>query len=129
MKAAARAPAIYPPARAGAQEPLWATGPAAVVREGLSTVTRGTLLVLVGPLGLTFVSRVFLIHTITYSEWSAFSFGRTLAALLSSFGTLGLPGAVARNIPYAGSDDERRAFVHGSLGTGGGAAVARGLLL
>ncbi len=114
------------------QERLLATGSAAGVREGLSTVTRGTLLVLIGTLGLiglTFVSRVFLIHTISYPEWNAFSFGLTLAALLSSFGTLGLPSAVARSIPYAASDDERRAFVRGSLWIGGGAAIASGLLL
>jgi O-antigen/teichoic acid export membrane protein len=101
------------------------------VREGLSSVTRGTLLLLVATLclvGLNFVSRVIVVRSIG-ADWSAFSFGLTLAAVLSAFGTLGLPSAVARSIPYASSDDERRAIVRGTLLIGTGAALTCSVLL
>ncbi len=102
------------------------------VREGLSSVTRGTLFVLVSTLclvGLTFVSRVVLVRGISPGAWNAFSFGLTLAGVLSAFGTLGLPNAVARNIPYASSDDERRAIIRGALLVGSGAAAAISVVL
>jgi len=102
------------------------------VREGLSSVTRGTLWLLVGTLclvGLTFVSRVILIRGISPDAWNAFWFGVTLAGLLSAFGTLGLPNAIARSIPYAPSDDERRAIVRGSLLIGSVAALGISSLL
>jgi O-antigen/teichoic acid export membrane protein len=96
------------------------------VREGLSSVTRGTLWLLVATLclvGLTFVSRVMLIRSISPEAWNAFWFGVTLAGVLSAFGTLGLPSAIARNIPYATNDDERRGYVRSSLIVGCGAAL------
>jgi stage V sporulation protein B len=96
------------------------------VRDGLSSVTRGTLWLLIGTIclvGLTFVYRVVLVRDISADAWSAFSFGVALAALLSAFGTLGLPNAVARNIPYATTDAERRAYVRGTLWVGGLAAA------
>jgi O-antigen/teichoic acid export membrane protein len=102
------------------------------VREGLSTVTRGTLFLLIATLclvGLNFVSRVLVTRSISPSDYSAFSFGLTLATILSAFGTLGLPNAVARSIPYANSDDERREIVRGTLLIGGGAALAASVLL
>jgi O-antigen/teichoic acid export membrane protein len=99
------------------------------VRDGLTSVTRGTLFLLIATLlfvGLSFVSRVVLVRSITPNEWSAFSWGLTLAGLLAAFGTLGLPNAIARGIPYAHSDDERRSMVRGTLlvAAVAGAAVA-----
>ncbi len=104
----------------------------AKVREGLSTITHGTLFLLIATLclvGLNFVSRVLVTRSISPSDYSAFSFGLTLATILSAFGTLGLPNAVARGIPYASTDDERRGIVRATLFIGGGAAVATSVLL
>lgn len=101
-------------------------------REGISSVTRGTLFLLIATLclvGLNFVSRVIVVRSVSPSDWSAFSFGLTVAALLSAFGTLGLPSAVARSIPYASSDDDRRAIVRGTLLIGSGAALGASVVL
>ncbi len=109
-----------------------ATESGSAVREGLSTVTRGTLFLLVATLclvGLTFVSRVVIVRGISPADWNAFSFGLSLAGILSAFGTLGLPSAIARSIPYAGTDDERRAIVRASLAIGSVAAFASSLVL
>jgi O-antigen/teichoic acid export membrane protein len=96
------------------------------IREGLSSVTRGTLYLLVATLclvGLNFGSRVIVVRSISPSDWSAFSFGLTLAGLLATWGTLGLPSAVARSIPYASSDAERRTIVRGTLWIGSATAL------
>lgn len=88
------------------------------VREGLSSVTRGTLLTLVATLffiGENFISRVILVRSLTPLQWSAFSLGLTMAGLLISFGSLGLPSAVARSLPYSSSDGERRGIVRVAL--------------
>ncbi len=109
-----------------------ATGSASGVREGLSSVTRGTLFLLVSTLcfvGLTFVSRVMLVRSISPADWNAYSFGLTLAALLSAFGTLGLPTAIARSIPYSASDSERRGYVRAALLLGAIAAFLASLVL
>lgn len=87
-------------------------------REGLSSVTRGTLFLLTATLllvFLTFIARVLVTRSISTGEWSAFSWGLTLAGLLAAFGTLGVPNAVARGLPYAASDAERRGMVRGTL--------------
>ncbi len=102
------------------------------LRDGLSTVTRGTLFLLVSTLfliGLTFVWRVLLIRSLSPADWNAFSFGLALAGVLSAFGTLGLPTAVARSIPYASTEAERRTIVRGSLLIGGVAALATSVVL
>ncbi len=102
-----------------------------MVREGLSSVTKGTLFVLVATLlwvGINFVSRVVLVHSIG-SDWNAFSFGLSLAGVLSAFGSLGLPNAVARSLPYVTADDERRMIVRSSLWIGGVSAVVISVLL
>ncbi len=109
-----------------------ATDSDAVVREGLSSVTKGTLFLLVSTLllvALTFVSRVVLVRSISPADWSAFSFGLTLAGVLAAIGSLGLPSAVARSLPYAATDDERRTIVWGTLWIGSGAALGSSLLL
>jgi O-antigen/teichoic acid export membrane protein len=88
------------------------------LREGLSTVTRGTIVVIVSTLGLVlfnFLTRVLIVRSVSMADWSAFSLGLALAGILSSVGTLGLPSAVARSLPYAGSDAERRTIVRTSL--------------
>lgn len=104
----------------------------ASVREGLSSVTRGTLFLLVSTLcfvGLNFVSRVIVVRGLSTSDFNAFSFGLTLAGFLSAFGTLGLPSAVARGIPYATSDAERRTIVRATLLIGCAAALGASLVL
>jgi len=109
-----------------------ATDSDAVVREGLSSVTKGTLFLLVSTLvlvGLTFVSRVLVIRIITLSQWSAFSFGLTLAGVLAALGSLGLPNAIARSLPYASSDAERRTILRATFWIGGVAALGGSVLL
>lgn len=96
------------------------------IREGLSTVTRGTLFLLVATLVfvlLNFVARVVVVRSISPDEWSAFSWSLTLAGFVAAFGTLGLPNAIARSLPFAGSNDERRSMVRGTLILGGAAGV------
>lgn len=106
--------------------------PGSGIREGLSSVTRGTLFLLVSTLclvGLTFVSRVIVVRSLSTSDFDGYSFDLALAGLLSAFGTLGLPSAVARSIPYAASDNERRTIVRGTLLVGSIAALGTSLLL
>lgn len=88
------------------------------LREGISTVTRGTILVTVGTLCLVlfnFLSRVVLVRSISDTAWDTFSLGLALAGVLSAIGSLGLPSAVARSLPYATSDAERRTIVRSSV--------------
>ncbi len=102
------------------------------LRSGLSTVTRGTLFLLVATLlfvAFNFVGRVLVVRTISPDDWSAFSFGFTVAQVLIAVGTLGLPTAVARSLPYVASDAERRAMVRATLWVGGLASVLAGALL
>ncbi len=102
------------------------------VRDGLSSITRGTLFLLFATLGLVvlnFVSRVVVVRSIRPSDFSAFSLALSLAGLLSAFGTLGLTNAVARGIPHAASDAERRTIVRSTFAIGGVAAVASSALL
>jgi len=88
------------------------------VREGLSSVTRGTLFLLVATIayvGINFVSRVIVVRNTTPGEWNAFSLALTLAGVISALGTLGLPNAIARSLPYATGDPARRSMVRGTL--------------
>ena len=101
-------------------------------RDGLSSVTRGTLLVLVGSLlyvALNFVARFILIRSISVDEWSAFSFALALVGVVAALGSLGLPSAVARSLPYTAAEPERRSIVRGSLVIGGVAAGAAALVM
>ena len=101
-------------------------------RDGLSSVTRGTLFLLVATLfyvGLNFVARVILFRGISPAEWNAFSFALALVALLAAVGSVGLPSAVARSLPYVTTDAERRSIVRGALIVGGGAALVSALVL
>ncbi len=101
-------------------------------RSGLASVTRGTIFLIVATLctvGLTFAARVLIVRTVSPPEWSAFSFGLTLSQVLVSVGALGLPLAVARSLPYASSDEERRGMVRVALWVGGAAAAVAGVAL
>ena len=103
-----------------------------LVREGLSSVTKGTLFLLVSTLllvGLNFVSRVLVVRSISTSDWSSFSFGLTLTGVLVAIGSIGLPSSVARSLPYVTSDAERRTIVRSTLWIGGVSALAAGVLL
>jgi len=92
--------------------------PATNAREGLASVTVGTLLMLLGTLGFVgqnFVARVILARSLTPVEWGQFSIGLTLAGLLSAVGALGLPSAIARSLPFSRTDAERRSIIHSSF--------------
>ena len=102
------------------------------VRDGLSTVTRGTVYLLVATLLFvlfTFLARVLIVRSISKSDWDAFAFGLTAAGVLSAVGALGLPLAVARNLPYSTSDAERRTIVRTAIVVGGVAAAVSALAL
>ncbi|MCI4329144.1 MAG: oligosaccharide flippase family protein, partial [Thermoplasmata archaeon] len=87
-------------------------------RDGLSSVTKGTFVMMIGTLGFvaeSFVSRVLLVRVLTVSQWSQFSIGLTVAGLLSALGTLGFPQAIARSLPFESGDRERRTIVHSAF--------------
>jgi O-antigen/teichoic acid export membrane protein len=101
-------------------------------REGLSSVTRGTLYLLLATLGyvaLNFVARVVIVRSVSTEDWNAFSLALTLAGVIAAVGTLGLPSAIARSLPYVRTDDERRGIVRGSIVIGAGASVGSSLVL
>ncbi len=101
-------------------------------RDGLSSVTRGTLYLLIATLGyvaLNFVARVIVVRSVTTQDWNAFSLALTLVGVITPVGVLGLPNAIARSLPYVQTDDERRGIVRGSLWIGGIAAVGSSLVL
>lgn len=109
-----------------------ATGSEVATRDGLSSVTKGTLFLLISTLllvGLNFASRVALVRSVSPTEWSAFSFGLTLSWVLTALGSLGLPNAVARSLPYSATDDERRTIIRGTLWIGSAAALGSSVLL
>ncbi|MHB8351667.1 MAG: oligosaccharide flippase family protein [Thermoplasmata archaeon] len=83
-------------------------------RDGLHSVTRGTLILLLGTLGFVganFIARVLLVRNLTEGQFSEFYIALTLAGLLTALGQLGLPSAVARSIPFAATDPDRRSIV------------------
>ncbi len=99
------------------------------LRDGLSTVTRGTIFVIVSTLCLVlfnFLSRVLVVRSVSPADWSAFSLGLALSGLLAAVGTIGLPNAVARSLPYVATDEERRTIVRSGLLLSAAAAVAFG---
>ncbi|MGP8109743.1 MAG: oligosaccharide flippase family protein [Thermoplasmata archaeon] len=102
------------------------------VRDGLSTVTRGTIYLIVTTflfVLFSFLSRVLLVRSISPGDWSAFAFGFTAAGVLSAVGALGLPLAVARSLPYSTSDSERRTIVRTAFTVGGVAAATSAVAL
>lgn len=102
------------------------------LREGLTTVSFGTVALVVATLCLVllnFFARVLIVRGISIREFDAFSLGFTLTQVLAAVGSFGIPVAVARGLPYATSDLERRTIVRTSLWTGGLAAASAGLSL
>lgn len=103
-------------------------------REGLSTVTQGTLILLIGTLGYVienFVARVVLVRSLSLSQWSSFSLGLTTAGLLAAFGSLGIGAAIARTLPYTHSVPDRRQMIRTAflIVTPAAVAIAVGLFL
>ncbi|MCI4353068.1 MAG: flippase [Thermoplasmata archaeon] len=87
-------------------------------RDGLTSVTRGTLVMVLGTLGsigFSFVSRVILIRKLTIPSWGTFSLGLTIVGLLSAVATLGLPQAVARNLAFVSAAGDRRAIIRSAF--------------
>ena len=87
-------------------------------RDGLASVTRGTLVMMIGTLGFvfeSFVTRVLLFRVLTIDQWSQFYVGLIIAGLLSSIGSLGLPQAIARCLPFESDQAERRRMVRTSF--------------
>jgi O-antigen/teichoic acid export membrane protein len=101
------------------------------LREGLTTVTQGTLLVGISAFCLivfTFFARVLIVRSPT-ADWNAYSLGLTLASILGAVGTLGLPNAVARSLPHAASYEERRTIVRTSIAATVASAFVLGVAL
>ena len=99
------------------------------IASGLATVTAGTLFLTVATLVLVvfnFLARVLIVRSISPASWDAFSLGFTLTQVVLSVGTLGIPVAVARSLPAASSDAERRTIVRTALGVGLAAAAVSG---
>jgi O-antigen/teichoic acid export membrane protein len=87
-------------------------------RDGLTSVTRGTLVMILGTLGsigFTFLSRVILVRKLTVASWGTFSLGITIVGLLSALATLGLPSAVARNLAFLSRPEDRRAVIRNAF--------------
>lgn len=87
-------------------------------RDGMTSVTRGTFVMLLGTLGsigFTFISRVILVRKLTVASWGTFSLGLTIVGLLSAVATLGLPSAVARNLAFLTDPADRRAIIRNSF--------------
>ncbi|HYA10236.1 MAG TPA: polysaccharide biosynthesis C-terminal domain-containing protein [Thermoplasmata archaeon] len=102
------------------------------LKSGFTTVTVGTLFLLVSTLvlvGFISLARVLIVRTVSTSAWDAFSLGFTLTQVLLSIGSLGIPVAVARLLPSAARDAERRTVVRTALAVGSGAAVVGGVSL
>jgi O-antigen/teichoic acid export membrane protein len=109
-----------------------ATDEAGTLKSGFATVTAGTLFLLIATfllVAFNFVSRVLIVRSVSPSAWNAFSLGFTLTQVLLAIGGLGLPLAVARSLPYAGDDAERREVVRTALVLGLGASLVSGVTL
>ena len=86
--------------------------------DGMTSVTRGTLLMVVGTLAsiaFTFVSRVILVRKLSIASWGTFSLGLSIVGLVSAVATLGLPQAVARNLAFVTAAGDRRAIIRGAF--------------
>lgn len=101
-------------------------------RAALGSVTRGTLLLLVATLvwiALNFVSRVLVVRELSALQWSEFYYAISFTGLLAAFANLGVPQAVARNIPFVSSDAERRGIVRAGFALVLPAAIGVSVLL
>jgi len=91
---------------------------AGTLKSGLATVTAGTLLLLISTLllvGFNSLARILIVRTVSTDAWNAFSLGFTVTQVLVAVGTLGIPTAVARNLPSATRVEERRTIVRTAL--------------
>lgn len=80
-------------------------------------------------MAFNFLSRVLIVRSVAPSAWNAFSLGFTLTQVLLAVGGIGLPLAVARSLPYAASDAERRGILRATLLLGIAAAAIAGIAL
>lgn len=84
------------------------------VDRAIKSLTSGTLLLFVASfvyIAETFLWRVLLVRTLPPTDWSYFSLGLAYAGLFTALGGFGLGKAIARNLPHAQSDQERRGLV------------------
>ena len=102
------------------------------LKSGFATVTAGTLFLLVSTIllvGFNSLARVLIVRTVSTSAWDAFSLGFTLTQVVLAVATLGIPVAVARNLPHSVRDEERRTIVRTALGVATVASIVGGLAL
>jgi O-antigen/teichoic acid export membrane protein len=62
-------------------------------------------------------------------HWSQFSLALAVSGLVSTLGSLGLPQAVARSLPYEADDSMRRQIIHTTYRVGVPAALGVGAIL
>ncbi len=108
------------------------TSEPATLRSGFATVTIGTLFLLVSTLllvGFTFLARVVITRGISTASFDAFSFDYALVQVLLAVGTYGITVGVARSLPYARTDPERRTIVRTGVGLGALAATVTGVVV
>ena len=73
---------------------------------------------MIGTLGYvaeTFITRVLLFRILTIDEYSQFFIGLVIVGFLSSIGSLGLPQAIARSLPFESDERERRRMIRTSF--------------
>jgi O-antigen/teichoic acid export membrane protein len=101
-------------------------------RDGLHSVTRGTLVLLLGTVGFiaaNFVARVILVRNLGPLEFSEFYLALTLAGLLTALGQLGIPQAVARSISFSPDPAARRGIVRAGFRVGIPLAIGAGVAM
>lgn len=74
-----------------------------------------TLVGTLGSVGLLFLSRVILVRKLSIPSFGTYSLAITIVGLLSAIGTLGLPQAVARNLAFVASPNDRRAIIRAAF--------------
>lgn len=104
----------------------------ATLAGGLLTVTFGTILTLVSTIcliGFGFLSRILIVRNVSIGDWDAFALSITILQILGSVAGLGIPVAVARTLPAAKSELERRTVIRTALTISATASVASGASL
>lgn len=100
--------------------------------RGLESVTRGTFVMFLASIAFiaeTFAWRVVLVRALSPDDWSVFALGLAYAGLFTTLGRFGLGRTVARNLPHASSDAERRGIVRLALALGAATASGASVLL
>jgi O-antigen/teichoic acid export membrane protein len=101
-------------------------------RDGLNSVTRGTLVLLLGTVGYiaaNFLARVVLVRNLGPTEFSEFYLALTLAGLLTALGQLGIPQAIARSLSFTPDPDARRGILRAGLRVGVPLAIGAGVAM